>query len=181
MRVYELFRLGPSSDRKKDRHGRLFVTMSYMEYPSNPRIIGARRAVKRPFSVSPIDENAPKRSLRSIAAEVPTACAAVPIDKPPAMGEWIWLIFTILNPVIPPKIPVATTTAAVRDSIPPMAFEISMAMGVVTAFGASEMTTSRVAPNKSARSTTLTIPATHPASSDSRSGRSCRFMDESCL
>ena len=133
------------------------------------------------ITLEDIDENAPKRSLRSIAAEVPTACAAVPIDKPPAMGEWIWLIFTILNPVIPPKIPVATTTAAVRDSIPPMAFEISMAMGVVTAFGASEMTTSRVAPNKSARSTTLTIPATHPASSDSRSGRSCRFMDESCL
>ena len=72
---------------KNDRHGRLFVTMFYMEYPSSPRIIGARRAVKRPFSVSPIDENAPKRSLRSIAAEVPTACAAVPIDKPPAMGE----------------------------------------------------------------------------------------------
>lgn len=49
--------------------------------------MGARRAVKRPLSVRPMDEKAPYRSLRSMATEVPTACAAVPIDKPPAIGE----------------------------------------------------------------------------------------------
>ena len=65
--------------------------------------------------------------------------------------------------------------------MPPIDFAISIAMGVVTAFGASDMTTSRVAPKNSARITTETMPATHPASSDKSSGSNCFLMAFSCL
>ena len=116
-----------------------------------------------------------------MAADVPTAWAAVPIDSPPAIGLLIRLSFTILNPAIPPNRPVHTTTAAVSGGMPPTAEEISIAIGVVTALGASDIMTSCDAPNSLANSTTDTIPATHPASSDIISGNSCFLIVDSCL
>ena len=107
--------------------------------PIKCKMNGESIAVNKPFRVSPSEENAPYRSLLSIAADVPTAWAAVPIDNPWAIGLFILLIFTILNPAIPPKIPVQTTTAAVSDGIPPTVDEISIAMGVVTALGAKDI------------------------------------------
>ncbi len=92
----------------------------------------------------------------------------------------MWLIFTMRKPAMPPKIPVQTTTAAVSDGIPPIAAEISIAIGVVTALGASEMITSFVAPSSSAIRTTDTIPTTQPASSASSSGSICLRIFSSC-
>ena len=108
-----------------------------------------------------------------MAAEVPTACAAVPIERPVAIGLFMWLSLTSWKPVMPPKMPVHTTTAAVRAGIPPTDCAISIAMGVVTALGASDRITSWVAPSNWATSTTETIPATHPASSAISSGSIC--------
>lgn len=94
--------------------------------------------------------------LRSKAAAVPTAWEAVPIDSPPAIGLLMRFMRTMENPAILPKIPVQTTTAAVNAGMPPMVCETSMAIGVVTAFGARERTTSGVACNRRATKTTDT-------------------------
>lgn len=142
---------------------------------------GASIAVRSPLRVSPRDEKAPYRSLLSIAADVPTAWAAVPIERPWAIGLFIRLSLTILKPAIPPNIPVQTTTAAVSEGIPPTADEISMAIGVVTALGASDIIISWEAPKSFANTTTDTIPATHPASSEISNGSNCFRIVVSCL
>ena len=95
-------------------------------------------AVSSPLIVSPKEENAPQRSPRSMAAAVPTAWLAVPMERDPAMGLFILDNLAILNPTILPKIPVQTTTAAVSGAIPPRVDAISNAIGVVTDFGANE-------------------------------------------
>ena len=53
---------------------------------SNLNIVGVKRAVKMPFNVSPRLAYAPCLLLISIAVDVPTACAAVPIESPCAIG-----------------------------------------------------------------------------------------------
>lgn len=95
------------------------------------------------------------------------------------MGLLIRERLTILKPAMEPNMPVQTTTAAVSAGMPPSDCEISMAMGVVTAFGASERATSRVAPSISAMTMTETSPATQPASSAMSSGMTCLRMVES--
>lgn len=70
----------------------------------------------------------------------------VPIERPCAIGLPTCMIFIVLKPQIAPSKPTATTTAAVSDGIPPIALVTSMAIGVVTDFGASERITSCEAP-----------------------------------
>ncbi len=55
-----------------------------------------------------------------MATDVPTAWAAVPIESPWAMGLLTRDSFIILKPVMPPNMPVHTTTAAVSAGMPPM-------------------------------------------------------------
>ena len=86
------------------------------------------------------------------------------------------MIFIVLKPQIAPSKPTATTTAAVSDGIPPIALVTSMAIGVVTDFGASERITSCEAPMSLAISTTEITPTIHPASWDRRIGKSCFFI-----
>lgn len=49
---------------------------------------------------------------------------------------------------VEPNIPVKMTQAAVKEGIPPMTLEISMAIGVVTDLGTSESNTCWLAPNR---------------------------------
>ncbi len=114
-----------------------------------------------------------------MATDVPTAWAAVPIESPWAMGLLTRDSFIILKPVMPPNMPVHTTTAAVSAGMPPMACVTSMAIGVVTDFDASDMTTSRDAPSICATMTTDAMPTMHPATSARRMGRNCFFIDSS--
>lgn len=98
-----------------------------------------------------------------MAAALPMAWAAVPIDRLPAIGLLIRDIFTILNPAILPKIPVHITTADVSAGIPPIVSDISIAMGVITDFGTNERIKSVGESSNLAITTTDTMPTTHPA------------------
>lgn len=127
-------------------------------------MVGVNNAVNIPFSVSPRLAYAPYLLLISIAVEVPTAWAAVPMERPCAIGLPTCMIFMVLKPQIAPNRPTATTTAAVSDGIPPMALVTSIAIGVVTDFGASDRITSCEAPINFAISTTEITPTMQPAS-----------------
>ena len=84
-------------------------------------MVGVSRAVKMPLRVMPKLAKAPYLLLMPIAVDAPTACEAVPIDRPLAMGLLTWPMAKALNPRIAPSIPVITTTAAVSEGIPPRA------------------------------------------------------------
>lgn len=99
---------------------------------------GVSKAVKIPLTIKPILDMAPKDGLISMDLEVPTACAAVPIDKLCAMGLLTLVCFMISYPKTAPNMPTTITTEAVKGGIPPMVLDTSMAMGVVTDLGASE-------------------------------------------
>ncbi len=118
----------------------------FYKTPNNRRIVGVSNAVNIPFSVNPRLAYAPYLLLMSMAVEVPTAWAAVPIESPWAIGLPTCMIFIVLNPQMAPSKPTATTTAAVSDGIPPIALVTSMAIGVVTDLGANERMTSCEAP-----------------------------------
>ena len=82
---------------------------------------------------------------------------------------------------MPPKMPTLTTTAAVSDGMPPSELVTSMAIGVVTDFAASDITTSCDAPQTSATHTTEMMPEMQPPSADSVMGSSCFLTVDSCL
>ena len=58
----------------------------FYKTPNNRRIVGVSKAVNIPFSVNPRLAYAPYLLLMSMAVEVPTAWAAVPIESPWAIG-----------------------------------------------------------------------------------------------
>ena len=60
--------------------------MPFYNKSNNLNIVGVKSAVKIPFKVSPKLAYAPYFPLTSIAVDVPTACAAVHIESPCAMG-----------------------------------------------------------------------------------------------
>ena len=61
---------------------------------------------------------------------------------------------------VEPNIPVKITQAAVKDGIPPMTLEISMAIGVVTDLGIRESRTCSLAPNSLPQTKMETMPMT---------------------
>lgn len=79
--------------------------------------------------------------LRSAKDDVPITCDAAPTDKPIAMSLSILKSLSSLRAKIPPIIPVIITAHAVSSGIPPIVFEISTAIGVVTDFGSIEIIT----------------------------------------
>ena len=81
-------------------------------------MVGVSSAVNIPFSVNPRLAYAPYLLLTSMAVEVPTAWAAVPMESPWAIGLPTRIICMVLNPQIAPNNPTATTTAAVSDGMP---------------------------------------------------------------
>ena len=137
---------------------------------------GVSKAVNIPFKVNPKLAKAPYFPLISIAVEVPTAWAAVPIDNPCAIGLPIFNNWSILNPQIAPNNPTKITTAAVKAGIPPIVFVTSIAIGVVTDFGAKDNMISWLAPIALAISTTETTPTKHPASCERTIGNICFFI-----
>ena len=82
----------------------------FYKTPNNRRIVGVSNAVNIPFSVNPRLAYAPYLLLMSMAVEVPTAWAAVPIESPWAIGLPTCMIFIVLNPQMAPSKPTATTT-----------------------------------------------------------------------
>ena len=68
-----------------------------------------------------------------------------------------------------------------RGGMPPMLRDTSMAMGVVTDLGASDMATSWLAPHIRATITTETMPDMQPTSDDTTSGTICFLIVESGL
>ena len=81
--------------------------------------VGVRRAVRMPLRVRPRLAYAPTNWSRSIAAVVPRACEAAPIDRPRAMGLCTCPTERVLKPIMAPISPVITTMAAVSEGIPP--------------------------------------------------------------
>ena len=73
---------------------------------------GVRIAVKMPFTISPMLDIAPNDGLISIDREVPTAWAAVPIDRPCATGFFTRVHFMMVYPKMAPKMPTTITTEA---------------------------------------------------------------------
>ena len=73
-----------------------------------------------------------------------------------------------------------TTMAAVSDGIPPAVRHTSIAIGVVTLLGASDITTSLEAPKSCAVITAETIPTMHPTVCEKRMGMSCLRITLSC-
>ena len=115
-----------------------------------------------------------------MALEVPTACDAVPILILCAIGLLTLPTCSILNPKIAPNKPTITTMAAVSDGIPCKDSDTSIAIGVVTDLGASDMITAFEAPSHLAVSTTETIPTKQPANCEISTGISCRRILLSC-
>ena len=143
-------------------------------------MVGVSKAVKMPLRVIPKLAKAPYLLLIPMAVEAPTACEAVPIDKPRAIGLLTCPMAKVLNPSIAPSIPVITTTAAVSEGIPPRACVTSMAMGVVTDLDAIEMITTSDALNNLAINTTLTIPTKQPTNCESTMGSHSFLMASNC-
>lgn len=85
-------------------------------------MVGVSKAVNIPFNVSPKLAYAPYLLLDVHCRGSPTAWAAVPIERPCAIGLPTCMIFIVLKPQIAPSKPTATTTAAVRDGITPDGF-----------------------------------------------------------
>ena len=73
-----------------------------------------------------------------------------------------------------------TTTAAVREGIPPRLCVTSIAIGVVTDLLAIERIITSDAPQSFATVTTLTIPTKQPTSCDKTIGSHRRLMASSC-
>ena len=78
-------------------------------------------------------------SFFSARLDVPITWLEAPIDKPIATSLFILNSFKIFFPKIAPKIPVKITAQAVSSGMPPIVFEISTAIGVVTDFGSIEI------------------------------------------
>ena len=104
-------------------------------------------AVRMPLSDNPKPAYAPYRGLISIARDVPTACDAVPMLRLSPMVLLAFVRRKTLNPKMAPKMPVHTTDDTVSAGIPPVNSDTCIAIGVVTDLGASESTTSSVAPS----------------------------------
>ncbi len=101
---------------------------------------GVRIAVKIATIVSAtVDIATCLNSLRSTRLDVPITWLDAPIDKPIATSLSILNSFKILLPNNAPKIPVIITAQAVSSGMPPIVFEISTAIGVVTDFGSIEI------------------------------------------
>ncbi len=76
--------------------------------------------------------------LISIDLDAPNTCEDTPIEKPWAIGFFTLVYFNIPKPKVAPKIPARITIQAVRDGIPPIILEISIAIGVVTDLGTKD-------------------------------------------
>jgi len=83
-------------------------------------------------------ETAPSRCPSSTALAVPIPCDDAPMARPKAILSLIPIRLIKNGPNAAPKIPTKTTTVAVSGGIPPILADISIAMGVVTDFGARE-------------------------------------------
>ena len=70
--------------------------------------------------------------------------------------------------------------AAVSEGIPPRVRHTSIAMGVVTLFGASDTTTAFEAPSHWAVTTADTMPTTQPTVCESKMGMSCLRITFNC-
>lgn len=81
------------------------------------------------------------------AAIVPKACDAVPMEILLPIGDFTAKKSKILKPKTAPNIPVTITQTTVSEDIPPMVFEISRAMGVVTDLAAIDLISWLSAPN----------------------------------
>ena len=79
-----------------------------------------------------------------------------------------------------PKIPTIITTDAVNGGIPPMAWETSIATGVVIDLGANDKITCLGAPNNLAINTTEITPIMQPASCYIKMGSTCFFIRSNC-
>lgn len=143
-------------------------------------MVGVSKAVKMPLRVMPSEAKAPYLVPYPIAVDAPTACDAVPIDRPCAIGLFILPTVRVLNPIKAPMIPVITTTAAVREGIPPTLCVTSIAIGVVTDLLASDSIMASGAPNTLATTTALTIPTRQPTSCDITMGNHSFFIASSC-
>ena len=109
----------------------------------------------------------------SLARDVPMAWAAVPKLIPRAIGLFTRPTCRIRTPNIAPKSPTHITMAAVSDGMPPSCPVTSIAIGVVTDFGAKDIITESEAPIHFATNTTDTTPTTQPASCDMIIGINC--------
>ncbi len=80
-------------------------------------------------------------SFLSARLDVPITCELAPTERPIAISFFIPHIFKIRHPNIAPRIPVKITAHAVSSGMPPIVFEISTAIGVVTDFGSIDKST----------------------------------------
>ncbi len=80
-------------------------------------------------------------SFLSARLDVPITCELAPTERPIAISFFIPHIFKIRLPNIAPRIPVKITAHAVSSGMPPIVFEISTAIGVVTDFGSIDKST----------------------------------------
>lgn len=80
-------------------------------------------------------------SFLSARLDVPITCELAPTERPIAISFFIPHIFKIRLPNIAPRIPVKITAHAVSSGMPPIVFEISTAIGVVTDFGSMDRST----------------------------------------
>ena len=148
-------------------------------HPISSITVGVSRAVRMPLRVRPRLAYAPTNWSRSIAADVPSACEAAPMDRPRAIGLLTRPMDRVLKPIIAPISPVITTMAAVSEGIPPSTCVTSMAIGVVTDLLASDRTTASDAPNTLEMTTTLTMPTMQPTVCEANIGRNWLLMEES--
>ena len=137
------------------------------------QIVGASKAVRIPYVYLFQTGVCAYFPLTSIARDVPTACEAVPIDKPCAMGLPTCPTCNTLNPQMAPNSPTTITTAAVNEGMPPTESETSIAIGVVTDFGASDIITSGSCTHQFRDNGYRNQPTIHPANWEIRIGNSC--------
>lgn len=94
--------------------------------------------------------NVPSSSPNSKALDVPAPCAPIPNIKPLDDGLWNRHILITIGANRLPKMPVVITKTAVKVGEPPIIFEMSIAIGVVTERGTKLCTSSLFNPTTKA-------------------------------
>ena len=118
---------------------------------------------------------APSASPISIAFEVPRAWDDVPIAIPMATGSFIFINLNTVSAIMAPVSPVIIIAATVISGIPPICFDTSMPIGVVTDLGTSDNPNKTSSSNALAKSMIEVTPTLDPTKIPPMIGRAFSF------
>ncbi len=107
-------------------------------------------------------------------------CAAVPSAKPRTIGSRMRKASNRKRALTAPMMPVAATSTAVSEGMPPIFSAMPMATGLVTDLGANDASVALDAPSAQPTPMAVTVAASVPTTSAPRMGSHRRFRRASC-